>query len=66
MENTELNTLKLKELQTLAAEIGIKKVSGMKKSELVKAIQETKKQMRTQKAQSKTIRFIRIRLGVPI
>ncbi len=43
MENTELKTLKLKELQAIATEIGIKKVSGMKKSEIVEAIQEAKK-----------------------
>ena len=43
MKNTELKTLKLKELQTLATELGLKKVLGLKKSELVKAIEEAKK-----------------------
>ncbi|MBQ2932087.1 MAG: transcription termination factor Rho [Clostridia bacterium] len=42
METTELKALKLKELQILAAEIGIKKISGMKKSELIEAIKEAK------------------------
>ncbi len=47
MEIQEIGTLKLKELQELAAELGIKKISSMKKSELIEAIQLAQKEKTT-------------------
>ncbi len=42
MDNVELKKLKLKELQQVAAECGIKKISSYKKDELIEKISEVK------------------------
>ena len=41
MTATELKKLKLKELQALATEKGIKKISGLKKDELIELLEKT-------------------------
>lgn len=55
MTATELKKLKLKELQALATEKGIKKISGLKKDELIELLEKTESAQTEEKAEeSKT------------
>lgn len=55
MTATELKKLKLKELQALATEKGIKKISGLKKDELIELLEKTESSQTEEKAEeSKT------------